>query len=344
MSLNPEHTHAAFALRSLWQFLVWHYPDRFQDKALKDTVREELKRSHSALDRPGQFLRANPKPETLGAYYEPVRRYVLATIAKHEDAIELPDHIRPYLQTVDGSADEVDRPFNVSSWSVKRQLKLTQGNIEDIIRDIGGFWYVLRGDTQSKHSEVMEQLSSISDKKAAEACPIRFNCGVLRISDMEHSKSALPKFRYETVGRGSQNLKLNGFVFRTHDEIMFQGSYGVQSTGQITWVYTPQRAAKDRSSVHEGILVARNSHAHTIAGIALFLRVPAAHLPDTATPDEAHPDFASLHATHFSELVAQTRQHIGIKTLGDLMKSGVIALEDITYLKRLCRDEIVYSI
>ena len=343
MPLNPEQSQTAFALRTLWLFLTWHYSEYFRDAWLHDEVNA---RFPGAKFNVKHFLRSNPSGERLESYVEPVREVILTAINKHQAQLKFPDHIRRYLDELKISDSKIRTPFNISSWMTRRRLKLDDTEISRLLGDIGGFWYVLRPETRDERSAERAVLESVTDESEAKSCKVRLNVGVLRVSTLDFSPGALPLFRYEMKSRRSQNPRLIGFAFPTPQEVIFQGSFDHNSTGQLTWVYSPQDKAADRSIRHNGLLLARNSVTEPIAAPVFCVRVPLCAFKEFA-PDEPLDDprdVSGLHDRHFDTLNIRTRDWIGVHTVAALTQAGILTQADIKPLSSMFSDRTVFRI
>lgn len=343
MPLNIEQSQTPFALRVVWLFLTWHYPQLFRDKWLEDTVR---KRFPDSKFKSASFTRPNPSFETFEIYLDYIRNIVFDRIEKHSSTIEFPDHILDYVNHLEHLNSDITLPFNTSSWSIRSQLNINSLQLKRLVDDIGGFWYVLRPHTHRERATDRAVLEPVQDKDTALSCDVSINVGVLRISTLAHSPGRLPYFRYEAYSNRTLNQWLIGFAFPVSEEIIFQGSFDQNSTGQLTWVYKPQAKAANRSTRHNGILLARNRVGAPIAAPMLCVRIPLSAITDFA-PEEASADprnAAEVHDRHFDVLNERTRDWIGVHTVAALTQAGILTPDDLDAIRSMFDDHTVYRI
>lgn len=324
-------------------YLAWH-TDVLDDEWLKNEIgalsEPSLKATH--------FLRSNPKDDKLSQIYEVVRDLIVNKVTKHPTPVYWPEHIVPYRDMVLGRDNDHAAPFFLSEWRIVQSLNLDRGRLDDLADLIGGFWYVLRPDTSALYASTISRLKEFKDGRRSESdFHLRINCGLLRVSPLDHSPFGIPSFQLESSRSGSSNnIRINGVVYPHNEEIVFHGSSPREQNhrlGQIIWQQAEDSKAMSNARTHDGLLLSPNRSGSLIMTKALFIRVPLTTSEENAR-EYSNQSVAGAHSEHFEAIKTRARMNVKVTELTKLHEDKIVIDDDIDALIKFYNDRLVYYI
>lgn len=346
MALDPNQTTKEFALRTLLLYLAWHSDD-FTEKWLKDALEAKFKSEGTSEKYKNAtavaFLRSNASRDSITDLYEPIRDILVERLNTNGENIKWTEFIRPYYELVFGRMTEDKSPFHLSEYGIRSALNLQRPDLDKATDLVGGFWHVIRPDSELGYAELIDELQSIVDGQAqVENSNLMFNCGLLTIKPVQYSPGELPTFKFESQFNKSRNMRFDGYMYPLNSELIFQGAMSRENNnkiGQFTWLYSGESEQPDG---HGGLMIARNRSGESIATMAIFVKT----LPtdeEKKSVQNKEKSQADIDTELYDLMAARLKDDIKKTRLKKLIERKILDEKDISRMLELYKDRVVYS-